>query len=81
MGGFASALAARDFRMNGEAEWFSLPKMSWPANAGYPGGFCTPFPNQNTVIARRVRAIHGDPASVEKTSMGGPDTPGHDDLF
>jgi phospholipid transport system substrate-binding protein len=30
-------------------------------------------------MARFVRAIHGNPAGIEKTSMDGPDKPGHDD--
>jgi hypothetical protein len=37
------------------------------------------FPYQNTVIARFMRATHGNPAS--KIAMGGPDKPGHDDFF
>jgi hypothetical protein len=28
-----------------------------------------------------MRATHGKLARVEKTSVGGPDKPGHDDLY
>jgi len=42
---------------------------------------CSALSFHPTVIARFMRATHGDLASIEKMSVGGPHKAGHDDLI